>query len=290
MKLDVFSHCTIDTLYIDDSEYAVPGGPGCYCSLTARALKFDVTLHTKFSHDFPLIDDFSKKKIDLDDAISEKPTTQFILNILDSERTLFLQNMCEPISYTDLNSDGVIISPVFDEISKDVFDKIQKNSNFILLDPQGFLRQINSENKIYLKQTDLNFSNISAIKTSPDELNCLTGNRETDGMKILQKKGIENVILTDQQNISLLVKDKIYSVKLPNIRLFDTTGLGDIFCSVFCCTMLKEKDFLWAFCFAAGAVQAALESRQIGLEKIPIKAAIESNGSYFYHTVKFRDV
>jgi sugar/nucleoside kinase (ribokinase family) len=198
--------------------------------------------------------------------------------------------MCEPISYTDLNSDGVIISPVFDEISKDVFDKIQKNSNFILLDPQGFLRQINSENKIYLKQTDLNFSNISAIKTSPDELNCLTGNRETDGMKILQKKGIENVILTDQQNISLLAKDKIYSVKLPNIRLFDTTGLGDIFCSVFCCTMLKEKDFLWAFSFAAGAVQAALESKQIGLEKIPIKAAIESNGSYFYHTVKFRDV
>ena len=290
MKLDVFSHCTIDTLYIDDSEYAVPGGPGCYCSLTARALKFDVTLHTKFSHDFPLIDDFSKKKIDLDDAISEEPTTQFILKILDSDRTLFLQNMCEPISYADLNSDGVIISPVFDEISKDVFDKIQKNSNFILLDPQGFLRQINSENKIYLKQTDLNLSNISAIKTSPNELNCLTGNHETDGMKILQKKGIENVILTDQQNISLLVKDKIYSVKLPNIRLFDTTGLGDIFCSVFCCTMLKEKDFLWAFSFAAGAVQAALESRQIGLEKIPIKAAIESNGSYFYHTVKFRDV
>ncbi len=239
MKLDIFSHCTIDILHIDDSEYAVPGGPGCYCSLTAKALKFDVVLHTKFGHDFPLIDDFSKEKIDLNDAISEKPTTQFILKILDSERTLFLQNMCESISYTDLNSDGVIISPVFDEISKDVFDKVQKNSNFILLDPQGFLRQKNSENEIYLKQTDLNLSNISAIKTNPDELNCLTGNREVDGMKILQKKGIENVILTDQQNISLLVKDKIYSVKLPNIRLFDTTGLGDIFCSVFCCTMLK---------------------------------------------------
>ena len=54
--------------------------------------------------------------------------------------------------------------------------------------------------------------------------------------------------------------------------------------------MLKEKDFLWAFSFAAGAVQAALESKQIGLEKIPIKAAIESKCTYFYHTVKFRDV
>ena len=42
MKLDVISHCTIDTIEIDDSKYVVPGGPGCYCSLTARALKFDV--------------------------------------------------------------------------------------------------------------------------------------------------------------------------------------------------------------------------------------------------------
>jgi len=48
MKLDVISHCTIDTIEINDSKFVVPGGPGCYCSLTARSLKFDVKLHTKF--------------------------------------------------------------------------------------------------------------------------------------------------------------------------------------------------------------------------------------------------
>ena len=42
MKLDIFSHCTIDTIQINDSKYVVPGGPACYCSLTARILKFDV--------------------------------------------------------------------------------------------------------------------------------------------------------------------------------------------------------------------------------------------------------
>ena len=47
MKLDIFSHCTIDTIQINDSKYVVPGGPACYCSLTARILKFDVRLHTK---------------------------------------------------------------------------------------------------------------------------------------------------------------------------------------------------------------------------------------------------
>jgi fructose-1-phosphate kinase PfkB-like protein len=189
-----------------------------------------------------------------------------------------------------LDTDSVIISPLFDEISAKLFEKIKNDASFVLLDPQGFLRRINSENKIYLEQTDLNLSNISAIKVNPDEMRCLTNTSNIDGIKILQKKGIDNVILTDKQNISLLSKNKIYSITLPNIQLNDTTGIGDIFCAAFCCTMLREKDILWALSFAGGATQAALESEQIGLEKIPSKAAIESNAYYFYNTVKFKEI
>ena len=112
------------------------------------------------------------------------------------------------------------------------------------------MRRVNSENKIYLEQTNLNLSGISAIKVNPDELRCLTNTSNIDGIKILQKKGIDNVILTDKQNISLLSENKIYSITLPDIVLNDTTGIGDIFSSAFCCTMLKEKDVLWALSFA----------------------------------------
>ena len=290
MKLDVFSHCTIDTIQINDSKYVAPGGPACYCSLTARILKFDVRLHTKFGSDFPLVNYLTEQKIVFEDALSTKPTTQFILNLVNSERTLFLQNKCESINSVTLDTDSVIISPLFDEISIELFEKIKKNANFVLLDPQGFLRRKNSENKIYLEQTDLNLSNVSAIKVNPDELKCLTSASNIDGVKILQKKGIENVILTDKQNISLLSKNKIYSITLPNLELVDTTGIGDIFCAAFCCTMLREKDILWALSFAGGAVQAALESKQIGLEKIPPKGAIESNAYYFYNTIKFKGI
>jgi hypothetical protein len=52
--------------------------------------------------------------------------------------------------------------------------------------------------------------------------------------------------------------------------------------------MLKEKDFLWALCFAGGAAQAALENKKISLEKIPQKGLIENNGAYFYNMIKFR--
>ena len=290
MKLDIFSHCTIDTIQINDSKYVVPGGPACYCSLTARILKFDVRLHTKFGSDFQLVNYLTEQKIIFEDALSTKPTTQFILNLVNSERTLFLQNKCESISSVTLDTDNVIISPLFDEISIELFEKIKKNANFVLLDPQGFLRRKNSENKIYLEQADLNLSNVSAIKVNPDELKCLTSASDIDGVKILQKKGIDSVILTDKQNISLLSKNRIYSITLPNLELNDTTGIGDIFCAAFCCTMLREKDILWALSFGGGAVQAALESKQIGLEKIPSKGAIESNAYYFYNTVKFKEI
>ena len=290
MNLDIFSHCTIDTIQINDSKYVVPGGPACYCSLTARILKFDVRLHTKFGSDFPLVNYLTEQKIVFEDALSTKPTTQFILNLVNSERTLFLQNKCESINSVTLDTDSVIISPLFDEISIELFEKIKKNANFVLLDPQGFLRRKNSENKIYLEQADLNLSNISAIKVNQDELKYLTGTSNVDGIKILQKKGIDSVILTDKQNISLLSKNRIYSITLPNLELNDTTGIGDIFCAAFCCTMLREKDILWALSFGGGAVQAALESKQIGLEKIPSKGAIESNAYYFYNTVKFKEI
>ena len=290
MKLDIFSHCTVDTIQINDSKYVVPGGPACYCSLTARILKFDVRLHTKFGPDFPLVNYLTEQKIVFEDALSTKPTTQFILNLVNSERTLFLQNKCESINSITLDTDSVIISPLFDEISIEMFEKIKKNANFVLLDPQGFLRRKNSENKIYLEHADLNLSNVSAIKVNPDELKCLTSASNIDGAKILQKKGIDNVILTDKQSISLLSENKIYSITLPDIKLNDTTGIGDIFSATFCCTMLKEKDVLWALSFAGGAAQAALESRQIGLEKIPSKGAIESNAYYFYNTVKFKEI
>jgi len=290
MKLDIYSHCVIDTIYLNNSKYVVPGGPACYCSLTSRSLKFDVTLHTKFGSDFPFVDYLNEQKIKYDNTVSNKSTTKFTLKILDSERTLFLENQCESITDTSLDSDSVLISPVFDEISNEAFMRIKRNANFVLLDPQGFLRRKSSENKIYLENTQLDFSHVSAIKTNPEELECITGGHEVDNMKILQKNGVKYVILTDKQNISVLSDDKIYSIKLPNIHLYDTTGVGDIFSAAFCCTMIKENDILWALSFAGGAAQATLDSEKIGLEKIPSRGAIETNAYYFYNTVKFRQI
>ena len=289
MRIAVFSHCVIDTIQIGNISNEQVGGPACYCSITAKNLKIDATLYTKFGNDFPK-DLLLGNNINFEDSLSEQSTTRFKIIINGSDRTLFLQNVCESIEYSQINADGVIISPVYHEISNDVYKKIKIDSNFIILDPQGFLRQIDSEKKIILEKTEIDLSKISAIKVNNDELFCLTNENGIEAMKKLQKRGVENVIFTNEREISVLVKDKLYSITLPNLKLFDTTGIGDIFCSTFCCTMLKEKDFFWAFCFAGGAAQAAIESKRFGLDKIPAKGATETNAAYFYNQVKFKQV
>lgn len=290
MKLAVFSHCVLDTIQINDSSYQQAGGPACYCSMVAKNLKFDVDLFTKFGNDFPYDIHLTKNKINFHDALSKIPTTRFRILIDGSDRTLYLEQKCEHIDFSNFNSDGTIISPVFDEISGETFKEIKKNSNFIFLDPQGFLRRINPNNAIYLEKTNLDLSKISAIKVNLDELENLVGATDESALKSLQKNGIEYILFTNKKNISMLVKDRLYSITLPTSELFDTTGVGDIFSAVFCCTLLKENDFLWALSFAGGAAQAALESKQVGLQKVPKKGAIETNASYFYNMIKFKQI
>jgi sugar/nucleoside kinase (ribokinase family) len=289
MKLAVLSHCAIDTITLDGNRYEQIGGASCYCGITARQFKFDVDLFSKFGPDFPK-QYLTEHNINFQNCESTKNTTKFAISITGSDRTLKLENECEPIEYSSSDTDGHIVSPIYHEISDESFKKIKKDSNFLFVDPQGFLRRKDSENNIFLEKTNLDLSDVNAIKVNPEEAEQLVDGTFDEMMLALQKKGIEYVIFTNKTDVSMLVKDKIYSITLPNRQIHDTTGVGDIFCASFTCAMLKEKDYLWALCFAGGAAQAALESKNIGLQKIPKKGTIENNASYFYNLVKFRDL
>lgn len=289
MKICVVGHCAIDTIKIEDSQYEQIGGSACYCGLTARQFGFDVELQTKFGKDFPK-QYLSDNKIKFINSESENNTTHFKIEINGSDRKLILENFCEDIEYQSSKCDGHLVSPIFNEISSDSLSKIKNDSNFLLVDPQGFLRKKDQQGNVFLDKTNLDLSNVNAIKVNPEESDQIVSGTPDEKMMALQKKGVEYVLYTNKVDVSLLVKNKIYSITLPNKEIHDTTGIGDIFCSAFVSTMLKEKDFLWAFCFAGGAAQAALDSKNVGLLKIPKKGTIQNNASYFYNLVKFRDI
>lgn len=289
MKLGIFSHCTIDEIKIGNNVYEKPGGPACYCGISARNMGFDVELYTKFGPDYTYTDDLKKHKIKFENALSVQNTTRFQLQIDDADRTLWIKNSCEKIDYIKTNCDGLLISPVFDEVSVDVLSKLKSDARLVALDPQGFLRRTGPDGKISFEKTDIDLSKISVLKSDPNEVYHICGVEGMAGAKLLHKK-VEHLLYTNKREVSLFYKNKRYSITLPNMDIYDTVGVGDIFTSTYCCTMLKEKDALWALSFAGGAAQAALESKEIGLDKIPPKGATQTNASYYYNIIKFEDV
>ena len=68
MRVAIFSHCVIDTIQTGNISNEQVGGPACYCSITAKILKFDTTLYTKFGNDFPK-DVLISKNIDFENSL-----------------------------------------------------------------------------------------------------------------------------------------------------------------------------------------------------------------------------
>jgi len=301
VKIAIASHVVLDT--IRDTKGLITnslGGPACYCGLTARQFGFKVILATKVGTDFP-----QENKIILHNngiviekyQIVESPTTRFQLVVNNECRELFLYSKCSPLTVEEIRkvqTDCWLISPVIDEVPFDVLTAIvndRGDRNFVMLDPQGYTRRICSSGQIsLLDNLTIDLSGITAIKADRGELGVLTGGLEgLAGMQFLHSvKGIEFVILTENRIIHFLHNEIHYWINLKNIDTSDSTGVGDILSSAFCCACIKEKDPLWAICFGAGAVRAALETKSTGLNKIPSKSKIEESASYYYNTIEFK--
>jgi sugar/nucleoside kinase (ribokinase family) len=303
MKIAVASHIALDT--IQDTKGRITeslGGPACYCSLTAREFKFKIELATKvgkdFSQDSRLM--LHNNGINIEDThITDSPTTRFRIILKKESRDLFLLSKCSPITVEDIKeieTDCWIVSPIIDEIPYSVLKEIvndNDNVEFVMLDPQGYIRTTTPDGRIsLLNDLKLDISGISAIKVDPQELSALTGGRKgIEGMQYLQVcKGVKFVLSTEYRIIRLLYDKMHYWIKLPEVDTAYSTGIGDILASAFCCAYLKEKDPVWAICFGAGAVRAALEANLEGLDKIPSKSKMEQSASYYYNTLSFQKI
>lgn len=293
----------LDTIRKNDgSSIDSLGGPPCYCGLTSRRFGFEVALATRIGSDFPseMVDLLRQNKIVINDNHwdHQNPTTRFSIASQQDTRTLSLISKCGPLTAEDVGKmkvDCWLASPVADEISPEVLAAIKDDGgtrHFCMLDPQGYMRSVDSSGIVTLRdRLDLDLSGLRAIKVDEDEMRALTGGIDgLEGMKVLQSRGIEFVVSTVHREIHLLHNKTHYWAKMKEMDTPDSTGAGDILSSAFCCSFVKEKDPLWALCFGAGAVRAALESGESGLEKVPSMGKIEENASYFYNTIGFKQL
>ena len=294
------SHTVLDMIRSADGGVTESiGGPVCYSGVTSRRFGFDVKLVTKVGRDVPkeLFNVLHNNDIIISDNMRvDGPSTRFQIDYRGDSRRLLLYDKCKPINVEDIQGmkvDCWLASPVIDELPQDVLAAIKQNRgerNFVMLDPQGYLRVVDYKRSVRMKDNlELDLSGINAIKVDSQEMAVLTGGLQgLEGMEALQSNGIDFVIHTEHRALHLLHKKMHYWLSMDDIDTVDSTGVGDILCAAFSCAYLKEKDPIWAICFGAGAVRAALETRQVGLAKIPAMSKIEQMASYFYNVVGFQ--
>lgn len=300
MKVAILSNLVVDEIVSRDMKSSQSlGGPAAYCGITASKFGFDTTLFTHFGKDLDTkyLEYLKKQGISFNVTNSlDLPTTRFILRNFENDRELILESKCSALDIEEIKSaksDCWIISPVFDEVSLDILQYLasaREKNQFIILDPQGYTRSVDSAGRISIRSNiDIPINNLNGIKLNSKEITCFTnGLQGIDGMKKIHTKyKIDYVLYTEDQNIHLLERDRRYWLKLPKIDTPDSTGLGDIIASSFACTIVKEKDSVWAFCFAAGALTAALQTKEVGIKKIPSRTAIEENASYYYNIMNY---
>ena len=300
MNVAILSNIVIDEIVSRDLNSSQSlGGPAAYCGVTARKFGFDTTLFTHFGNDLNLqyIEYLKNQGVSFNNLQpSTLPTTRFVLKNFETDRELTLQSKCIPIDIEEIKNAKAncwLISPVFDEVPLDILQYLvtsRKEKQFVMLDPQGYTRTVDSEGRVSIrKKMDIPIHNVDGIKLDSQEISCFTnGLQGMEGMKKIRSVyGIKYVLYTQDKVIHLLEEGKHYWINIPKHETPDSTGLGDIIASSFACTMLKEKDSVWAFCFAAGALTAALQTKEIGIKKIPSKSAIEQDATYYYNTMNF---
>lgn len=302
MRIAIASHIVLDTIKSADGRVTESiGGPVSYCGITSRRFGFDVSLVTKVGKDVSkeLYNMLQKNDIMMgENMMVDGPSTRFQIDSRGHYRQLMLYDKCKPITVEDIQGmkvDCWLASPVIDELPQDVLAAIKQNrgkKNFVMLDPQGYLRVVDDEGYVTMKDNlELDVSGVNAIKVDSQEMAALTGGMQgLDGMGALQSNGIDFVIHTEHRAIHLLHKKMHYWLSMDDIDTVDSTGVGDILCAAFSCAYLKEKDPIWAICFGAGAVRAALETRQVGIAKVPAMSKIEQTASYFYNAIGFQDL
>lgn len=284
MKAEVWGHCTLDSLSVAGALYQRPGGPPCYCGRAAARMGASVTLRTRFGPDF---DPAHLGGMECPEAQCPSPTTRFRIEVEGASRRVFFENSCEPVLPASSDPDCSMINPVMGELEGEALLCARKGG-FVMLDPQGFLRSAGAGGLVGFERRAPDMDGVSAVKASPPELEAMTGSCGLEGMKLLQKAGAACVLHTDGLDISMLEGGRLYSIRLPNRDVGDTTGAGDILGATFACAMVRERDPVWALCFAGGAVQAALESGLPGPDKVQPAGATSTNASYFYNLLEFR--
>jgi sugar/nucleoside kinase (ribokinase family) len=260
-----------------------PGGPCTYAGLAASALEAKAVAISKVGLDF------GRKRLSWLRAhgistshirIASCSTTCFRINYQNGDRTMRVTSICNPIKNEELSrfpsSSAIHIGPVLHEISASLAIRLASMNSVVGLDPQGYLRQLESNGKVHVRKwrNSSLLKRITVLKVSESELPAIIGMKWS--IRKLSTLGPDIILLTKgpQGTIVWSRENGIFSIPANETRVRNPTGAGDALAGAFLVTLVRTGDLLWSA--AVGSAVASIVVAKTGPTKYGTRRQIES--------------
>jgi len=264
----VAGHITIDEVITNTESYHQLGGPPCFAASLGKTLGFDVEIITRIGEDLPDKYEPALETLGISTRRSAGyQNTRFVLDYRYNPRRMRLPTICEPIHPKDVaNSERLLLCPISGEINDQLMEEI--DPSFIGLDPQGLLRNIDSDSNVIPKKwwNPKVLSKLDLLKTSSSEHHLITGT--TDIKKSLRKltdHGVDTAVITDGSNGSYVMTGaKLLHIPIYPVNLVDSTGAGDAFIAGLAAYL--DEGLSWACAVASASSSSIVETKGIEIK------------------------
>jgi sugar/nucleoside kinase (ribokinase family) len=172
---------------------------------------------------------------------------------------------------------GLLVGPVLQEVDPAILRT--PRAGCLMLDAQGFLRQLSTAGDVILRmtpeaETALRHCDILKVDAREAAVITSTADGETAG-RVLHRMGPRMVIITRGADGALFYDGvRFTQITAPEVDVVDPTGAGDVFSAAFLVRYIASGDLFAAGRFAVTA--AALSTRGFGASALPSDAEISS--------------
>ena len=281
--LNIVSHVVLDdkmfhSIGPERISYSELGGPAAYSTMALPVIKTKTRIITAIGKDFPeaFIHYLSSiPDLEIETLISEV-TTRFHHEIFTKHRILRLLAQAENLDEFVQDQKGAkacLLSPVYNEISKQTVTWAKENHNIVAIDIQGFIRATGEDNKIiwkyerdYLKSL---IQEVDYVKFSLDEVQPFVGKQKIES--ILQALPENNVQIVTMGERGLVYSDhgSFYRLRAPKVKEKDPTGAGDVLMTAMLAKYNQTQDTQFSLAFGMALAAEKVQFQRI--QSLPIK-------------------
>ena len=283
VDLNIIGHLVLDdkefiNLGPPNAEASVLGGPPAYSTMVIPLFSNKTRIITAIGQDFPeayLHYLSSIKNLELK-ILECKNSTRFLHQIYSDRRVLFLLSQADHLDSflgKQKGAKACLISPVFSEISASGMDWVKENHEFIGIDIQGFVRNIDKNNKIILEfdsgAVKSIIKRVNMVKFSLDEAQSFTQKKSFTEIFDYLPKSTTNLITLGTQGVIFNIKNTIFKMRAPTKKEADPTGAGDVLMTGIMCGFLDSNDIEYSIAY--GMALAAEKVHYNRIQMLPQK-------------------